>query len=249
MFTPATNNATCYSMDNVHTSTVTSKTILNAGLQMQGKDQLNKQMQDWQKHMDEHKQVERSAIAYKLIYERYLRMMEMSAKQLAVHEQPQYNILSNNNVIMDSSKQIMVPILVPLNMAFQSHLHAMTNFTSPSEDQHYNQSADIENAPLDADAIPHIPLPQEYVSNEDYQSSCSEWLLWHRTMPPTPYMGSDPVSEQEATTSYDPSLMLLDYLPFTSEDEISNFTTDSARNDIIQTEFDNDEEDDFNIIL
>ena len=61
-------------------SAVTSQTILNVGLQMQGKDQLNKQMHEWQRRMDELKQVERSATANKLIFERNLRMMELTAK-------------------------------------------------------------------------------------------------------------------------------------------------------------------------
>ena len=86
MITSATANTSGSSMIDVHPSTVTSKTILNVGLQMQGKDQLNNRMQELQRRMDEHKQAERSAIANKLILERNLRMMEMTAKQVTVQE-------------------------------------------------------------------------------------------------------------------------------------------------------------------
>ena len=199
MITSATANTTGSSMIDVHPSTVTSKTILNVGLQMQGKDQLNNRMQEWQRRMDEHKQAERSVIANKLINERNLRMMEMAVKQVLVQGQPQYNIISNNNVIID--------------------------------------------------AISHFPLPQEHVSNEDYLSSCDEWLLWHRTMPPKTYKGIEPVSEQEVTCTYDSSLLRLDYLPFTSEDELSNCNSDTDKRNLIQTPCDNDEEDNINVIL
>ena len=187
MITSATANTTGSSMIDVHPSTVTSKTILNVGLQMQGKDQLNNRMQEWQRRMDEHKQAERSVIANKLINERNHRMMEMAVKQVSVQGQPQYNIISNNNVIIDNSQQIMVPIFVPLDMAFQPPVHAMTSSISPCEDQHYKPLAKLPSISEDVDAIPYFPLPQEHVSNENYLSSCDEWLLWHRTMPPKTY--------------------------------------------------------------
>ena len=131
MITSATANTTGSSMMDVHPSTVTSKTILNVGLQMQGKDQLNNRMQEWQRRMDEHKQAERSVIANKLIHERNIRLMEIAVKQVSVQEQPQYNIFSNSNVILDNPKQIMVPIFVPLNMTFKPPVLAMASLLSP----------------------------------------------------------------------------------------------------------------------
>ena len=119
----------------------------------------------------------------------------------------------------------------------------------PSEDQHYHPLAKLPSVSEDVDAIPHFPLPQEHVSNEDYLSSCDEWLLWHRTIPPKTYKGSEPVSEHEVTGTYDSSLLRLDYLPFTSEDELSNCKSDTDRRNLIQTPCDNDEEDNINVIL
>ena len=69
-------------------------------------------------------------------------------------------------------------------------------------------------------------------------------------MPPTPYMRSaPPVSVNQATASYEPSLMRLDYLPFSSEDEISNSETDSCIIDSLQITCDSEDDDEFNIIL
>ena len=69
-------------------------------------------------------------------------------------------------------------------------------------------------------------------------------------MPPTPFMRSDPVSENKATASYEPTSMHLDYFPFTSEDEFPNIKTDLNRKVILETSSDNDEgEDHFNVIL
>ena len=115
------------SMGADRSSTVTSQTILNVGLQMQGKEQLNKQMMDWQRRMDELKQVERSATANKLIFERSLRMMELADKQGTVHHQQQCTIVSNEHIMVNNSKQIMVPILVPMHMPFYFP-HIMTSF-------------------------------------------------------------------------------------------------------------------------
>ena len=110
MLTTATSNPMDSFLVDEQTSTVTSKTILNVGLQMQGKDQLNKQMQEWQRRMNDHKQVERSATANKLIFERNLRMMQMGAKQQTVQEQPQYPFVHNNNIMVDNSNQVVFPI-------------------------------------------------------------------------------------------------------------------------------------------
>ena len=204
-------------MEDTHASTVNCKTILNAGLQLQGKDQLNKQMQEWQRRMDAHKHVERAVTANKLTFERNIRMMEMGSKQGAVSDQQQYTTVSDNTLIVNNSEQIMVPIFFtvpsPLHFTFQS--------------------------------------PQEYFSGADYLSSCNEWLQWHQIMPPTPYMRSaPPMPLHQAKASYDPSLMQLDYLPFSSEDEISNSETDSCIIDSLQITCDSDEDDDeFNVIL
>ena len=183
------------------------------------------------------------------INERNFRMMEMAVKQVSFQGQPQYNIISNDNVIIDNSQQIMVPIFVPLGMAFQPPVHAMASSISPCEDQHYQPLAKLPSVLEDVEAIPQFPLPQDHVSNEDYLSSCDEWLLWHRTMPPKTYKGIEPVSEQEVTGTYDSSLLRLDYLPFTSGDELSNCNSDTDRRNLIQTPCDNDEEDNINVIL
>lgn len=249
MITSATANTTGSSMMDVHPSTVTSKTILNVGLQMQGKDQLNNRMQEWQRRMDAHKQAERSVIANKLINERNLKIVDMAAKQVSVQEQPQYNIFSNSNVIMNNPKQIMVPIFVPLNMTFQPPIHAMASLISPCEDQFNQPLANLPSVSEDVDAIPHFPSPQEHVSNEDYLSSCDEWFLWHRTMPPATFVGSEPVSEHEAGSTYDSSLMRLDYLPFTSEDDLSNCKSDTGKRNLMQMPIDDDEEDSINVIV
>ena len=225
-------------------SAVTSQTILNVGLQMQGKDQLNKQMHEWQRRMDELKQVERSATANKLIFERNLRMMELTAKHGPVQHQQQFTKVSNQNVIVNNSQQIMVPILVPMHMPFQFPTN--TNWASSGQDQ----QIDISSKPhvsKHPDAIPHFPLPQEYGTGKDYHTSCNKWLHWHKTMPPTSCVRSDSVADRGVKASYDPSLLLLDYLPFTSEDDISNIKADSNREDIIQ--IDEEEEDNFNVIL
>ena len=251
MSTTVTANMMASPMGNVHPSTVTCKTILNAGLQLQGKDQLNKQMHEWQKRMDQHKQVERAVTANKLTYERNLRMMEMGARQGIAQDQHHYPMVSDSTVMLNNSNQVMVPIFVtlpsPLQMTFQSSAHLSTNLTSPYLDQHSSSIAELQNVGKDIDAIPHIPLPQEYISSDDYLSSCNQWLLWHQTMPPTPYMTSDPVTEHQAKDSNDPSLMRLDYLPFTSEDQISNIV--SGRKDSLPITFERDDEDEINVIL
>ena len=61
-------------------------------------------------------------------------------------------------------------------------------------------------------------------------------------MPPTPFMRIDHVSEHDATASYEPTTMHLDYLPFTSEDEFPNIKTDLNRKVILETSSDNDED-------
>ena len=130
MLTTATSNPMDSSLVDEQTSTVTSKTILNVGLQMQGKDQLNKQMQEWQRRMDDHKQIERSATANKLIFERNLRIMQMGAKQQSIQEQPQYTFVHNDNIMVDNSNQIVFPIFFPLPMTFQSPAHLMVNLSN-----------------------------------------------------------------------------------------------------------------------
>ena len=250
MLTTATSDTMDSSLVDEQTSSVTSKTILNVGLQMQGKDQLNKQMQEWQRRMDDHKQVERSATANKLIFERNLRIMQMGAKQQTVQEQPQYPFVHNNNIMVDNSNQVVFPIFYPLPVTFQSPAHLMLNLSNTHEVQHRIPTAKLQYVSQDLDSIPQFPSPQEYNSGEDYQSSCNQWLLWHRTKPPTPFMRSDPVSEHEATASYEPTSMRLDYLPFTSEDDIPNIKTDSNRKVILETTSDNDEDEDhFNVML
>ena len=227
-------------------STVTSQTILNVGLQMQGKQQLNNQMLDWQRRMDEIKQVERSATANKLIFERNLRMMELAAKQGTVHHQQQCANVSHENVMVNNSKQIMVPILVPMHMPFQFPTHIMASLASPTQDQQINVSP-IPHVSKYPDDVPHLPLPQEYSTGEGYQSSCNKWLQWHKTIPPTSCLRKDSVADQEVRTSYDPSLLLLDYLPFTSEDDIPNIEANSNREGTLQ--IDEEEEENFNVIL
>ena len=226
-------------------STVTSQTILNVGLQMQGKAQLNNQMQEWQRRMDELKQVERSATANKLIFERNLRMMELTTKNGQVQHQTLSTKVSNQNIMVNNSQQIMVPILVPMHMPFQFPTNIMANLASSGQDQQF----DISSKPYVSkhpDAIPRFPLPQEYATGEDYQTSCNKWLHWHKTMPPTSCVRSDTVADHEGKASYDPSLLLLDYLPFTSEDDISNVKADCNRDAIDEYE---KEEDNFNVIL
>ena len=254
MFTTATTNTTASTMGDDHASTlVTCRTILNAGLQLQGKDQLNRQMEEWQRRMDAHKQVERTVTANKLTFERTLRMMEMGARQVTVQDQPQFTSVSDNALLMNPYNQIMVPIFVniptPLHMTFHSPAHVMTSLPSPYEDQQGCQLAKQEYDSNDQVDIPNIPLPQEYISANDYQSSWNNWLQWHRTMPPTPYMKSESVSDHQLPASYDPSLMQLDYLPFTSEDDISKINTEPCMMNTLQISHDNDEEDEFNVIL
>ena len=207
-------------------------------------------MQEWQRRMDDHKQIERSATANKLIFERNLRIMQMGAKQQTIQEQPQYTFVHNDNIMLDNSNQIVFPIFFPLPMTFQSPAHLMVNLSNTHEVQHCIPTAKLQYVSQDLDSIPQFPSPQEYNSGEDYQSSCNQWLLWHRTKPPTPFMRSDPVSEHEATASYEPTSMRLDYLPFTSEDDIPNIKTDSNRKVILETTSDNDEDEDhFNVML
>ena len=121
----------------------------------------------------------------------------------------------------------------------------MASLISPCEDQ-LNQP--ITKLPS-VDTIPHFPSPQEQVSSEDYLSSCDEWFLWHRTMPPATFVGSEPVSEHEAGSTYDSSLMRLDYLPFTSEDDLSNCKSDTGKRNLIKMPFDDDKEDSINVIV
>ena len=234
------------SMGANRSSTVTSQTILNVGLQMQGKQQLNNQMLDWQRRMDEIKQVERSATANKLILERNLRMMELSAKQGTLHQQQQCANVPHENVMVNNPKRIMVPILVPMHMPFQFPTHIMASLASTTQDQQVNVSTKphVSKYP---DDIPHLPSPQEYNTGEGYQSSCNKWLQWHKTIPPTSCLRKDSMADQEVTASYDPSLLLLDYLPFTSEDEIPNIKAKSNREGTFQ--IDEDEEENFNVIL
>ena len=69
-------------------------------------------------------------------------------------------------------------------------------------------------------------------------------------MPPTPFMRSNPVPEHKPTASYEPTSMRLDYLPFTSEDEIPNIKTDLNRKVVLETSSDKDEDEcHFNVIL
>ena len=114
----------------------------------------------------------------------------------------------------------------------------MASLISPCEDQ-LNQP--ITKLPS-VDTIPHFPSPQEHVSSEDYLSSCDEWFLWHRTMPPATFMGSEPGAEHEAGATYDSSLMRLDYLPFTSEDDLSKCKSDTDIRYLLQTPCDDDED-------
>ncbi len=167
MLTTATSNPMDSSLVDEQTSTVTSKTILNVGLQMQGKDQLNRQMQEWQRRMDDHKQVERSVTANKLIFERNLRIMQMGAKQQTIQDQPQYTFVHNDNIMVDNSNQIVFPIFFPLPMTFQSPAHLMVNLSNTHEDQHCIPTAKLQDVSQYLDSIPQFPSPQEYNSVED----------------------------------------------------------------------------------
>ena len=131
-----------------------------------------------------------------------------------------------------------------MHMPFQFS-HIMTSLASPSQDQQINVPSKQH-----PDDIPHLPLPQEYITGEGYQSSCNKWLQWHKTIPPTPCMRKASVADQEVTASYDgydPSLLLLDYLPFTSEDEIPSIKANSNKGGTLQ--IDEEEEENLNVIL
>ena len=150
---------------------------------------------------------------------------------------------------MDNPKQIIVPIFVPLNMTIHPPVHAVASYISLCEDQLNQPLAKLPSVSKDVDTIPHFPSPQEHLSNEDYLSSCAEWFLWHRAMPPAIVVGSEPVSEHESGATYDSSLMRLDYLPFTSEDDLSNCKSDTDIRNLLQTPYDGDEEDSINAIV
>ena len=241
------------SMIYTHPPTVTSGTIMYNGLQdqgsniliqqashiptklkMQGKGQLDNQLQEWQNRQEAKKQAERAVTAHRLTIERNIRILEMGAmapvqKNNIVDElqiQKDDSCRYFNSSLVDTTKPIMVPSFIPIpsfvyqpgtistpmynpvhNLATKSVMPTHDNITNTSE------AAPLE-APKDIGDIPPFPLPGQYTSH-------TAWLNWHQTTSPTPYMRPESDLEESSAAIYDPAQMRLDYLPFTSENEIT----------------------------
>ena len=253
---------------------VTSASILNKGLsfKLQSKGHLDKQLHEWQMRQDAHKQAERMETAHRLSLERNLKILKMRSMtephMMVVSDKS--NMLNEDNVD-GSNKQIMVPLLgahpatlmldhyqqiIPYPMATIPFIvynpvdMALANSPTSTYEQpascHIPQGNCHNTSSEDICEIPQ--LPSQYTCMNDYQASQFAWLNWHRTTPPTPYVRSVSPPQRLSPSVYDPSLMRLDYLPFTCEDEITNQETDSNIKCSSMLSFDSDDEEYINVL-
>ena len=265
-----------YASSMVYTSTptFTSETIMYKGLQdqgnniliqqashlptklkMQGKGQLDNQLQEWQMRQEAQKQVERAVTAHRLTIERNIRILEMGTLVPAqkINTTDELQIQNNDSCRyfdsspVDTTKQIMVPSFIPIPslvyppgtisipMYYPVH-NVATKSVMPTQDDTSNASVASPAAPKDIGDIPPFPLPGQYTSH-------NAWLNWHRTTSPTPYMRVESqLEESTAAAPYDPAQMCLDYLPFKSENEITKSKIDGSTKDSSSISYDSDDE-------
>ena len=260
-----------YASSMVYTTppTVSSETIMYKGLQdqgsniliqqashlptklkIQGKGQLDNQLQEWQMRQDAQKQVERAVTAHRLTIERNIRILEMGAMTPAQKINTTDELQNNDSCRyfdyspVDTTKPIMVPSFIPIPsliyppgtisipMYYPVH-NVSTKSVIPAQDNTTNVAA-----PKDIGDIPPFPLPGQYTSH-------NAWLNWHQTTSPTPYMRLESDLEEPIAATYDPAQMRLDYLPFTTENgitkpKINGCTTESSSS---SSSCDSDDED------
>ena len=246
-----------YASSMVYTSTptFTSETIMYKGLQdqgnniliqqashlptklkMQGKCQLDNQLQEWQMRQEAQKQVERAVTAHRLTIERNIRILEINTTdELQIQNNDSCRYFDSSPV--DTTKQIMVPSFIPIPslvyppgtisipMYYPVH-NVATKSVMPTQDDTSNASVASPAAPKDIGDIPPFPLPGQYTSH-------NSWLNWHQTTSPTPYMRLESDLDEPISATYDPAQMRLDYLPFTTENgitkpKINGCTTESS---------------------
>ena len=209
-------------------------------LKIQGKGQLDNQLQEWQMRQDAQKQVERAVTAHRLTIERNIRILEMGAMapaqkinttdELQIQNKDSCRYVDSSPV--DTTKLIMVPSFIPIPslvyppgtisipMYYPVH-NGSTKSVIPAQDNTTNVAA-----PKDIGDIPPFPLPGQYTSH-------NAWLNWHQTTSPTPYMRLESDLDEPISATYDPAQMRLDYLPFTTENgitkpKINGCTTESS---------------------
>ena len=267
------------SMVYTNTPTVTSGTIMYNGLQdqgsniliqqashlptklkMQGKGQLDNQLQEWQMRQEAQKQVERAVTAHRLTIDRNIRILEMGAMAPAQKNTITEELQIQNNdscryfdsALVDSTKPIMVPSLIPIPslvyppgtitipMYYPVH-DVSTRSVLLTQDNTTNVSAASLAAPKDIGDIPPFPLPGQYTSR-------NAWLNWHQTTSPTPYMMAESQLDETTAAPYDPAQMCLDYLPFKSENEITKPKIDGCTSDSSSISCDSDDDEEYLVV-
>ena len=224
---------------------------LPAKLKMQGKGQLDNQLQEWQMRQEAQKQVERAVTAHRLTVERNIRILEMGAMastQNSAISDKTGNLQGYSNDsgrpfdsgLVDPTQSIMVPSLVPIpSLVYSSGnisiplyypVHEVANISVlPTQDNNNNANEASTQPPNYIGNIPTFPLPG---------TSRGAWLNWHQTNSPSSYMRT----EESRPVPYNPASMRLDYLPFTSEDEISKQQLDDCISDSSLVSCDSDDE-------
>ena len=255
--------------------TVTSGTIMYNGLiqqashipaklKMQGKGQLDNQLQEWQMRQEAQKQVERAVTAHRLTLDRNIRILEMASTQKtdkASNSQINDNCMTFDSALVDTTKSIMMPSFAPVNfltyppgtisIPMYYPFHELSNVSViPTQDNSHNVK--IVSPSKHIGNIPNFPLPG---------TSHGAWLNWHQTTSPTSYIRNEeprPVpnallqtisptssmrtesrAEESRPVPYNPAQMQLDYLPFTSEDEITETKMDDC---LSESSYDSDDE-------
>ena len=215
---------------------------------MQGKGQLDNQLQEWQMRQEAQKQVERAVTAHKLTIERNIRILEMGAmapvqKNTIPDEIKELQIQNNDryfdSALVDTTKLIMVPSFVyppgAITIPLYYPVHDVaTRSVLLTQDNTTNVSTASLAAPKDIGDIP--PFPGQYTSH-------NAWLNWHQTTSPTLYMRADTQLEESTELPYDPAQRCLDYLPFTSENKITKPKIDGCTSDSSSISCDSDDED------
>lgn len=228
---------------------------LPAKLKMQGKGQLDNQLQEWQMRQEAQKQVERAVTAHRLTIERNMRIIEMGAiasTQKSAISDKAGNLQGNSkercmpfdSALVDTSQLIMVPSFVPISPLVYPPGTISTPLYCPVQElanisvlqtqyNNNNANAELPQAQNKICNIPTFPLPG---------TSRDAWLNWHQTTSPTLYIRTESATKESRSVPYNHAQMPLDYLPFTSEDEITKQQIDESISDPSLVSCDSDDE-------
>ena len=152
------------------------------------------------------------------------------------------DVYSPNPIMVSSS--VPYPLSVnPFGIIFHPIYYPVymvpTGSISPAQKYCTNSSSELQSTPVDIEDIPHEPLPN------DNLTSCAR----KQTVSPKPHMRSESSLGELSTVPCDPALLCLNYLPFTSENEISKEKPEESKSDLSSISSDSDDEDCLVVLL